>query len=286
MMPGAANPALLTGYGIDIISDFAIPGTVPAAHSAPYRPIRIASCQGMLSEQPLYRAEDRHLCFSCPGVAEYRITDHSIDITTPGPPGANVMGLLIATALPGLLWMQGRFVLHAAGLTFGDDNSVIALAGRSGAGKSTISTHLVEHGAMLVGDDTLAIDVDKGMIRASGLPGGLFLGVHPNRNFRSVPPALQSAGGQLAGIVLLDPDLPTGETRRVAAVDAVQALLRNRHRPRIPDLLGKQRHVMEQAVAIARHVQVIAWNPVIEARCWPRDLATWIRERLADTKEC
>lgn len=270
----------MRGFGFNLVSDLAIPGAVPLGRRKPVEPIRITACRGALSKAPLYRISSQELHFACPGIADYRIEREAIQVTAPAPLNAEVAALLIATALPGLLWMRGRFVLHAAGLVLGRDDAVVALAGSSGAGKSTVAAHLVAKGARLVGDDTLAIEFDEGTVRASGLAGGQFLRRQSDRRFQPLPTASRSAGGNLVGVILLDPQAAVDSTRRLPAVDAVQALLRHRHRPAIPDLLGMRSQVMQQAVEIARYVPVIAWNPHIEAPCWPDELGAWLSRCL------
>lgn len=283
--PTGSEPRLLRGFGFNLVSDLAIPGAVPLGRRKPVEPIRITACRGALSKAPLYRISSQELHFACPGIADYRIEREAIHVTAPAPLNAEVAALLIATALPGLLWMRGRFVLHAAGLVLGRDESVVALAGSSGAGKSTVAAHLIAKGARLVGDDTLAIEFDEGTVRASGLAGGQFLRRQSDRRFQPLPAASRSAGGKLAGIILLDSQVAVDSTPRQKAVDAVQALLHHRHRPAIPDLLGLRSQVMQQAVEIVRHVPVIAWNPHVDGRCWSDELGAWLSVRLRGEQE-
>ena len=66
--------------------------------------------------------------------------------------------LLLHQILPLALSRRGRFVLHASAVSWRD--RVIAFAGRTGAGKSTIAAACAAAGAALVSDDSLVLDRD------------------------------------------------------------------------------------------------------------------------------
>jgi hypothetical protein len=70
--------------------------------------------------------------------------------------------LVLAQALPLAAVLQGREVLHASAVAFGDRG--IALLGPSGAGKTTLAAHLLARGARLVTDDVLAVTAAGGAV--------------------------------------------------------------------------------------------------------------------------
>lgn len=259
-----SKPAQLQGFGLTIVSDLAFPGAVPVgADSTAGETIRVTLAESApaVGPQPLYRREGEMLHFAPPGVGEYAISHGGVHVTV--PPGAdldNVVQLLVATALPGLLWMRGKLVLHAAGVVLPGSDSVVALAGNSGAGKSTVAHQLVERGARLAGDDTLALGQAGGAITADGLPGGLHLGRAAERSFRPLAANLQAQGMPLGAIVVIVPQDTNSGITRLAGVEAAQAILSHRHRPTIPQVLGLRAPVAQLAIHMAQHIPVFAWH--------------------------
>jgi hypothetical protein len=136
----------------------------------------------------------------------------------------------------------------------------IALAGARGIGKSTWAAMLVDDGAELIADDSVALHINERGIRAAGLPGGLFLRDEESgaRQFRSLPPDRHRGVSQLTGIVVLTDDAETSEPRRLNPLPAVEQLLLHRHRPQVPDLLDMQGQVLGKAATIAQMIAVFA----------------------------
>lgn len=225
------------GFGLSIASDFAIPGAVElGGDTTSDLTIRSGTAQldAEARSDPPYRLLAKQLQLTVTGTADYLLASPSELIVQPHP-GASaeeVSALLIATALPMALWARAGLVLHASGVVLPGTDRAIALAGPSGSGKSVLARALIERGARLVGDDTLWLRQHGDTINASGLPGGTF-DQSAARQFHPTSTAQRAETAPLGAIVYL-----TGETGKLTGPTALATLLRHRHRPRIPALLG------------------------------------------------
>ena len=211
----------------------------------------------------LYRCEGDAFIYSLADTVSFRCTPRNIGITAPGDADpALIAELLIANALPAVLWQQGSFMLHAAAIVLPGQTGAIAIAGASGMGKSSVAAALLAHGAKLVGDDTVAIDCGAAGVTASGLPGGLFDAIVSGepRGFRPVATDRSIPSAPLAGIVLLADREAAFRFEPVTRLRAVELVLAQQHRPGIPSLLGLRQNVVTRAVAVARSVPVALWH--------------------------
>lgn len=247
-------------YGLRIRSQIAIPGAL--ADEAADADIEIARAPPNATQSDrIYRFEGDALCFTAPGVAEYRCRPDRIQVTPhPAASETEIAALLIATALPASLWMRGRFVLHAAAARLPGRDRAIAVAGASGSGKSTILARIVAAGGSIVGDDTIVIDAVDRPGEASGLAGGYFLGGGQGaaRTFHPVPRERSLASAQLGAILVLS----HGDAQafgRLTPVEAVAQLLAHRHRPRIPALLGRHAAILADSTLLARTIPLYSW---------------------------
>ena len=170
-----------------------------------------------------------------------------------------VDALLVATALPAVMWLAGTFVLHAAVVVPGEGHGALALCGRSGSGKSRLAARLLARGADLVADDSIAIRCDASGATGAGLPGGYHLGAtgEEHRPFHGVPPARSRRSAAIAAIVILDADARS--RGRLGGVDAVAALLANRHRASVARRCGLEPRSLADAACLARTVPVYRW---------------------------
>lgn len=209
-----------------------------------------------------YERRTQQLLFSAPGVARYRATNGNALSVTPQPGAAlnEVIELLIATALPMVLWMRGDTVLHAAGVVPQGADQAIAIAGPSGAGKSSIAAEFLRRGATLIGDDTLRVSQRGRRLEVSGLPASYFVrdGSAESRRAIAVPEQQIGERAELGAIVVVEPTEieSDGPPKRLSGAAAVAALLRNRHRPRVPALLGHEQRSFEHCLLLARSVPV------------------------------
>ncbi|MES2441767.1 MAG: hypothetical protein V4574_02985 [Pseudomonadota bacterium] len=256
------------GYGLAIRSAVDIPGAIALGDDDP-SPVDIDIVEGEAAidapERSLgpYKMAGGRLLFEMPGVARY-LCDRGGTLTIERMPGAadsDVSGYLIATALPAMLWLRGETVLHAAAAMLPGADAAFAIAGPSGSGKSTILHQLVRAGALIVADDTLCLRMTDDGIEGSGLPAGYFLGRAP-RAFLDLEGGSGLFSAPLAGLAVLD--LPrtdsAPEIERLRGLPALEALIANRHRPRVPKLLGVAPQQLAHIARLATQLAVHRWR--------------------------
>lgn len=275
----------LLGWSLRIRSELAIAGAVPAeGAAAPDVMVSLGAAETLTGSTRFpYIFGDGTILFEPPGVGRYRIEpDRIIVEPAPGAAEDDVAALLVATALPALLWMRGCFVLHAA-CVVGAREGAFAFAGASGTGKSLLSASLVREGRSLVGDDTVILTTEGAQVIAAGLPGGQFVAdvetlSLAERAYAEVPPEQRRGEAPLKAICLLRPaDGTEPGLTRLESVQSVAALLANRHRPAVPRGLRLEARSLEQAGNIAGLVPIYAldFDP---ARIAPDALITLLAE--------
>lgn len=213
-----------------------------------------------LDDLPIWTREGQSLRFVAPGVARYRCAAHAIEVTPfDGADPDLVDALLIATALPTSQWLAGAFVLHAAALVPRADARAIAIAGASGRGKSRTAAALLDKGAALVADDSIAVRWDDALPRCAGLAGGYHLAASGDgeRRFHPLPPDRTRRSALLGAVIVL---MDEGATGRLDGVAAVEALLANRHRPNAPRHAGLEPRRLADAARLARSVPIYRWR--------------------------
>jgi hypothetical protein len=255
----------LFGFGQVIESALDVPGAVQLLESDLREPsIRIELVARVSSpSECVYAVDGDDLFFSPPGVARYRCRPGSIAVAPQeGADAEAVTALLIATALPAVLWMQGHFMLHAAAVCLPDSDHVMAIAGRSGSGKSTIADELVAAGAALVADDSLCLAIGGREVRGSGLPGGVHAPIADSaaRTFHPVADRQPLAQGPLGVVFVLGETSGAWSIERLGTTAAIEMLLAQRHRASVPALLGRRAQVLEDCARIAGTVAIYAWR--------------------------
>ncbi len=255
----------LCGYGLRLDSQLAIPGAVadPDPSSAlPDVVIRCVAPEAGTGERG-FKLTTTGLVFSCFGVARFAIRSDLIEVTPePGVALDTVSVMLVATALPALLWLRGGLVLHAAAARMPGADAAIAITGRSGSGKSTILAQLAELGADVVGDDSITFDpVHAGAI-ANGLPGGWFAADGDcERRFIPVAADRSLNSAPIGAIFVLDGFAEGGHAvERLAPVTATATLLMHRHRSRVPALLGQAERVLRDVTLLAATIPLYKWR--------------------------
>lgn len=254
----AADPGTgLQGvYGLNMLSPFALPGA--GAATSLTVDLTIAEGPAVLPDTAIPRGPYRQLG----GQIELTIPDAGrFLLAAPGrlevapKPGVDpevLAAFLVASGLPMLLWQRGGILLHASGIELG--GKAIAIAGPSGVGKSTLARALLERGGRLIGDDTLWLANAEAPALAAGLNGGQFLRSGNEIRFNSLPPDRQAKATELRAVVVLsrEPAAPV----RLGPVEAVQALLRQRHRPAIATMQGRDRAGLEHCTRLAATVPI------------------------------
>lgn len=242
------------GFGLELASELQVPGAVPLPSPTLSPDISIAlGASGPTEPDPGFSCDGDAILYRNP-VGNFRCLADLIEITPGEPLDREDLGaLLIANALPAVLWMRSAFMLHAACVRL-DDGACVAIAGPSGSGKSRLAAHLVEAGAQLIADDSAALTLVDDRVHAAGLSGGWFArspgAVH--RSFRAVPGALPVPTVALDVLVILG-----GQSESLRnPLAGFEALMQHRHRPQVPQLLGRQAEVIRQAAAIAKHLKL------------------------------
>ncbi|MEY2928127.1 MAG: hypothetical protein RL367_2604 [Pseudomonadota bacterium] len=254
------------GLGLTLESEIDLPGAMPRNGHTGEADVRISLGEASLPDpettNAVYSRRGDRLLFDAPGVARYLADAGTRLVIEPvaGADLAEVTALLIATALPMLVWMRGGFVLHASAFILPGDDLAVAIAGPSGSGKSTVLDHMVKQGARCLGDDSLSIVIDKGVVRASGLPTGYFLPLAGSggRKFTTVPPPLWTESAPLGALLVIGQ--PDSLDRPATGVTALELLLKNRHRPRIPAIMRLEKSGLEFCARLSGQLPVSVWH--------------------------
>jgi hypothetical protein len=98
--------------------------------------------------------------------------------------------LVLAQVLPLAAVLRGKEILHASAVALA--GRAVAFLGGSGVGKTTLAGRIVAHGAHLVTDDVLAIDVVGKVVRAHR--GGAVVRIDP-QELRAMTPGERDAIG-------------------------------------------------------------------------------------------
>lgn len=264
---GGAPSIMVEAFGLRFASDRTIPGARIADADAQGAALTIAAGEarlddaGIVAEPYRYRPPSADagaaLLFTPPGVANYLCQPDQGILISPDPAAdeVDVSALLVATALPALMWMRGGYMLHASAFIAMGQTEAIALSAPSGAGKSTLLAEALGRGAQLLADDSLCLDGDDATLLGRGLPGGYFT---RDRRFVSVASDKQCGAAPLGTLVILDRDpahLPG--IAPLTGVAALEALLKARHRPRVPALVADRAQILASAARIASRLRIL-----------------------------
>ncbi len=140
-------------------------------------------------------------------VAGYRVWIERLGHLTISPDGSQIAcsppesasqrwRLLLGQGLPIAAALRGLEVLHASAVVFEDQ--VLAFAGRSGTGKTSLALNLLAHGGKFLADDVVALEVENDVLLAH--PGISVAHVHGSEQT-----ALRAAGIPLPGP--MNPDM-------------------------------------------------------------------------------
>ena len=274
-------PARYRAYGLSIDSAWPVPGamTMPEKESGDSGPADIEILDGSATvARPGQRQDPApgELVYQRPGVGRYLCQRARIVVTpVAGARMSELLGALIASALPAVLWLRGEVVLHAAAVQFPGRRRAIAIAGSSGSGKSTILSQLAAAEARVVGDDTLCARLRHDAVQVTGLPGAYFLRhasstasstapgtADQEREVHLVPKVQQLPSARMGALLVLDVPRPSQGFgfRRLRGIPALEALLRNRHRSIIPRLLRSEGAVLPCIVQFLERFAIYSWT--------------------------
>lgn len=254
--------ALSVAYGLTIASEISVPGAMSAAND------EVAQLEidfGLVPEWRAltawgpYRIASADLFeFVMPGVATFTCRNRRrITITPDKAAESQMIGeMLIATALPALMWARGEVIIHAGAAVEPDATHGFIVAGPSGSGKSTHLVRALASGARIIGDDSVRLRLEGGKVMASGLPGCLFqrYGADADRRVaRLVPDGYTVREYPVDRLMVLEQR--QGDRERPGGIGTLAALLRHRHRPRIALLLGFEPTMLEGLASLACALQ-------------------------------
>lgn len=256
-----ASAPLSTGFGLVIRSDIVLPGAAPTDDAHADIEIVWGSMPDWraIRTWEVYRIASADLFeIAMPGLARFTCLDRRRIVVDPAP-GADRVHLaemIVATVLPAILWARGEVVLHASAFVLPGATHGIAVCGSSGSGKSTALGRALAIGARQIADDSICVRIARDTAAVAGLSGGFFERRGDARAFRTVAAPHRQADCVPGALLVLTPD--TDRPRRLAGPEALAALLRHRHRPRIAMLLGTEPALLPTIAAIARVVPIIA----------------------------
>ncbi len=239
-----------------------------------------ANFSGTVRRTPLVEVNDRNwLRFTVRNVAEYLVRDgNEVIVDTPHPDDTPDVGLFLLGSVLGFLCHQrGLLPLHASCVAL--DGRVIAFAGHSGSGKSTVAAQCLVSGGRLLSDDVTVVDM-----RAAGGPIVLptfprqklwrdtlnALGLAPGRHLRRavdlakfdrpVSDAFDGAPARLDAIYHLHARKRDGapQTAPMNGLQSVRALYDNIYRRTAAGLLGFSDRVFQDCALLANAVPVHA----------------------------
>jgi hypothetical protein len=279
------NQVIWQGFGLRIRSAFALPGAVQANDSDREPDIEIVQGAPPPWDETRvsgpYRSASADLFeFTMPTVARFACLDRRRILVDPAPDvdPMQLSEMLIATVLPALLWARCEITLHASAFVLDGGTQGVAVAGASGSGKSTALARALAMGAGQVADDAICLRMQDDAVTVSGLAGGYFerMRGREGRIFRPTPGQQCRSACLLGALLVLTPS--GGPARRLSGMEAIQALLVHRHRPRIASLLGIEAALLPTMASIARSMPIIAVpRASIESTGW-RDAAIPVKE--------
>ncbi|UUR08742.1 phosphoenolpyruvate carboxykinase (ATP) [Sphingomonas glaciei] len=151
--------SLVRLFGLTIASELPLPGLVDAPDGSP---IDVTIRRGTVGPEA-------DLVIPKAGSFAVRDGREIVVDALPGIPERNVRLFLLGSAMGLLLHQCGLFPLHANAVAL--DGMAIAVAGATGAGKSTLAAWFSRLGLGLVGDDVIALKpTDEGMVALPGPP--------------------------------------------------------------------------------------------------------------------
>lgn len=255
---GQRPASICRGYGLTIDSAFPLPGAVPGTSDK--ADLSIVAGEALLPVAAEvfgpYQRLGSHLLLTIPDVGRFLLAGPGrLEVWQDPAAHEDTLGaFLVASGLPMLLWQQGGVLLHASAVDL--HGRALAISGASGTGKSTLAAALTKRGGKLIGDDSVWLS--SGSTEARGLSGGRFHrpGGGGQASFVTIDSARQSAGARLTRLAILDPEMDQGQSDQLAGPAAVAALLKARHRPRVPHLLGHDAKVLAECVRLAQEVAI------------------------------
>ena len=211
-----------------------------------------------------------------PGVGRFLATGgERLDYwTEPGADPDAVEATLQGGVLGAVIHQRGDLPLHATTLVSPDRKRALALAGHSGAGKSTTAYALIRRGWMLLSDDLTRVTIETGeavawpgrdrirlMDDACDRFGIAKAALAPVPNWPGkflIEVARWNQPVRLAALVVLERGEGPFELDRLQGGGVVQALLEHTYRAHYVEALGRMKPRFKLVAAAAASVAVLA----------------------------
>jgi hypothetical protein len=240
-------------------------------------------------------AADAGYLISAPGVGRILVAADGAELLCDPEPGiAEWTTLIGAQALPLAATLQGLEVLHASGVVLA--GKAVLLTGPPGAGKSSLAAALLQLGAALLSDDTVALEARDGSLIAH--PGAALLHLRdaehdrlsdserealgPGATFpgkQRYSPSVRASPTAFGGLYLLEHSSDGPPIERVEAVDPFALLASTFNLSvRTPDRLA--RHLdLASTLAATKRIYRLRVLPGVDAT----QLAHTLHEHLVAT---
>jgi hypothetical protein len=222
---------------------------------------------------PALRATSREALVEVPGVARFHVVDGR-EVIVDLQPTVSLEACLVwlhGLVAAVVLSQQGRFALHASAVQV--DSAAVAVAGRSGAGKSTTAAALGLRGHALLTDEVTALDLNgRRPVIDSSLRGlrlrpatALRLGLAPidgtepvdplGKTVVALPCAREPAALDQLVVLATTPLVRVPTVEILTGLRAVLAVRAFTYRPRLTLLAPGHHH--EWAAAVGMRVPVV-----------------------------
>ena len=271
-------------HGVRIASDVLLPDVAlgdPALD--PQVSIRMSAVPSQLHDATRRthssETDGKRWLFTAPGIARYLVTagkEIAIETQQAANPEA-VMAFLLGTAWAACCHQRGLLIVHASVALIGGKS--VAFVGASGAGKSTLAALLAARGHCIAADDTCVLTLDDtGIVR--GHPGypqlklwsdGLSLlpaaaararsAIQPGKFRLPLESHWVDASLRLHHVLELadDRDGAAIGFEQLCGLHATRVIADNTFRPRLVDMLGRQRENFAMSTAVADAIDVHRW---------------------------
>lgn len=151
-------------YGMHFLSDFDFVQLLPLSEEEMMEPVRFQILEGVIPKEykrdsTCYSEIDTKVCFLSNSTC-YLLVENGSSITYEKKRGAlesNLNAYLLGWGLAMLCFQQGKPAIHCSCVA--DDRGAVLVSGRSGSGKSTVTTQLLKEGYTLVADDMVVVDM-------------------------------------------------------------------------------------------------------------------------------